>query len=58
MRATLYNLAIAHNDYFVTVADCAQAVGNDDAGASPAFDIVDDFFFYQRIQSAGGFVHN
>src|SRR5260221_5842215 len=50
MRPPLHDPPVAHHENLVTVANRAEPVGNDDAGASPAPEILVDRLFNDRIQ--------
>ena len=56
MGAALDHLAAVHDQDFLAVADGAQAMGHDDAGASAAAQAAIDEQLGQRIQGAGPFV--
>ena len=58
MGAPLDDLALLQHDDLVAVADRAQAMGDDDAGAAAAPQIVVDDLFGDRIERAGRLVEH
>ncbi len=58
MRPLLHDPPVAHHEDLVTIANRAEPVGDDDAGASPAPEIVVNRLFDDRIQRRGGLVED
>ena len=58
MRAAFNDAAAFEHDDFVAIADRAQAVGDDDAGAASAPQVVVDGFFGDRIKCSRRFVQD
>src|SRR4051812_14856477 len=58
MRPPPHDPPVAHDEDLVTVANRTEPVCNDDAGTSPAPEIVIDRLFDNRIQRRGGLVED
>ena len=58
VRAALHDLAALQHDDLVAVANGAEPVGDDQAGAAAAAQVVVDRLFGRRIERAGGFVED
>src|SRR5439155_5524636 len=58
MRPPPHDPPVAHDEDLVTVANRTEPVCNDDAGTSPAPEIVIDRLFDNRIQPRGGLVED
>jgi hypothetical protein len=56
MGTPLYNLSSVEDNNLITITNGAQAMCNDDAGATPPSDIIINNFFRMGIQSAGSFI--
>ena len=58
MAASLNDFAVAHHNDLIAVADGAESVCHDHAGAAPASDVIHDLLFHNGVQCACGFVHD
>ena len=58
MSTSLYNFALVHYDNLITISDCRETMGSDDAGASPSLYVVKNLLFYDRVKCAGCLIHN
>src|SRR5690606_14483973 len=58
VRAALHDLSALHHDDFVAVADGAQAVRDDDAGAAAPAQALVDVLLSGRVEGARGLVED
>src|SRR5215472_5027145 len=58
MRAAPGHLTVRQHNNFITVADRAEAVRNNDAGAAAAADAFVDLFLDHRIEGSGSLVED
>src|SRR6202012_3361303 len=58
MRASLDDSALLQHDDLVTVADGAEAMRDDDAGAAPAAQIVVNRLFGNRVERSGRLIEH
>src|SRR5262249_7304326 len=58
MRAALYDTAVLQDDDFITLPDSAQAMGDNQAGATATTELLQNAILYLGIEGAGGFIQH